>query len=242
MNEPTSGSEATRKLVEQRRPGEGESTRPWWEGPATPYATPSWVGPDRHPGRPTPAGLRAAAIPAQVQPVHDHLDGGTPALPTHAAPDVPLRAHWKGARIVRRTLGGVLALTGAAAVTTGALSVVEHSSDLLTTFGVCALGAVGTWGVMGSMKPMTVDLKGPMLTVHHHNISETFDLSHPFQVVHLRGAVDSPSWALTLVREDGTELVVGPHTVPPEEMSPIVAHYRTRAEERLRERKRRFTL
>ncbi len=243
MSEPTSGSDATRKIVEQRRPGEPTGStgaaHPWWEGPDT-FATPSWVGPDRHPDRPAPgrpAGRPGAGIPAQSAPTHDRLE-----VADHAAPDVPLEAHWKGTRLGRRTLGSVLAVASAAALVTGVLTVLEHSADLLTLFGVCALAAVGTWGLMGSMKPMTVDLKGPMLTVHHHNTSETFDLSHPFQVVHIRGAVDSPTWTLTLVRDDGTDLAVGARSVPPAEMHPIVMHYRARAEERLRDRKRRFTL
>lgn len=261
MSEPTPGSEATRKLVDQRRAGvpvdvpdqpksavadaeatlrrteHHELTHPWWEGPDTPYATPSWVGPDRHPDRPTPGG---PAIPAQVAPTHDRLEVTPP--PTHAAEGVPLEAHWKGARLGRRTLGTVLAVALGATVVTGALTVVEHSGDLLNLFGVCALATVGTWGLLGSVRPMRVDLRGPMLTVHHHNLSETFDLSHPFQVVHMRGSASSRKWSLTLVRDDGTDLVIGPRTVAPREMQPIVAHYRGRAEERLRERKRRFTI
>ena len=116
----------------------------------------------------------------------------------------------------------------------------DRTGDNASLLGICALATVGLWAIMATTRPMTVDLKGSHLTVHHRDTADTFDLADPFQQVQLRGSLGSPTWSLALGKLDGSTVVVGSRTVKPAQLHPVVTYYRARAEQQRRERDERF--
>ena len=209
MSEPTSESESTRHLAEQRLP-------------ETHFQTPTWLGPDRHPDAPRPT------IPEQASPTHDDA-----VPPPKALLDT---AHWVGSTTGRTAMTLMLVAGAMVTLGAGALTLREQTADSVILLAICAVVTVGIWALMAAMRPMVVDLKGPMLTVRHHDVEDIFNLADPYQQVEIRGSLGSPTWALVLGRRDGSTVVVGSKTVPPAQLHHVVIYHRRKAEQRRTER------
>jgi hypothetical protein len=223
MSESTSGSDAVRDLARQRQPLDGHAQ------------TPSWVGPDRHPDQ------HQHLVPDQVVPAHDDLTTPLKQAAQVGRPDDVLHeAHWSGQSTGRTAMSLLLIAAAMCTLGAAALTVRTPDGDNASLLAICALATVGLFAIMATTRPMEVDLKGSMLTVHHRDTVDTFDLADPFQPVQIRGSLGSPSWSLALGKIDGGTVVVGSRTVKAAQLHPVVVHYRTKADSLRRARDQRF--
>jgi hypothetical protein len=223
MSDHASGAESTRNLAGQRPASDKH------------FETPAWVGPDRHPERREPR--QTSRIPAQPSPVHDLI---APALRS-PRPDILEHGTWKRSSPGRRVAGLLLLVALVATVGFGLVAAESRSNEDLVVAIVAAMLTTALWAMMATSKPMEVDLRGPLLTVRHDGIEETFNLANPFQRVEIRGSLGSPTWTLVIGRENGTEVAIGSRTVPPAEMHPVVMYHRAKADSRRDDRNRRFS-
>ncbi len=223
MSDHATGAESTHGLAGRRPAGEKH------------FETPAWVGADRHPERRTTH--TSSQVPIQPAPVHDQL---APALRTARA-DILEHGSWRRSSPARRLTGLLLLAALLATVALGYVAFDTRSSDDMVLAIVAAMLTTALWAIMATSKPMEVELQGPLLTVRHNGTEETFNLANPFQRVEIRGALGSPTWALVIRRENGSEVVIGSRTVPPAEMHPVVMYHRAKADARRDDRNRRFS-
>ncbi|GGF44009.1 hypothetical protein GCM10011519_17290 [Marmoricola endophyticus] len=91
--------------------------------------------------------------------------------------------------------------------------------------GITGLTLCFWWGLL-SWTPTLVSVDGPMLEVSRGSDGERFDLRSSKLDIRVDDDVYSRAWRTTIVRPNGTELVIPSSAVDAEEFSRIVAHHR----------------
>lgn len=194
------------------------------------FATPSWIGPDR--GTTT-----AHQVPAQAEPEHDELELVAPVL---SGPPIPDTAHWSETARPRLVAGTLLVLAIAGVVTSLVLTITTQSPVAIAGLAASAIVMVIFRGALMAAPILTVDLKGPIMTIRRGGAEDRVNLADPVHIVELVGSPGEPGWRLRLEALDGRIIELGPNVVDPHEAQPIVEHYLAIAARTRREREERF--
>ena len=191
---------------------------------AGPFHTPSWVRqrPGDHDQDPV--------LPAQCAPRHDYV----PTAPT--GPPIPQRANW-GAHF-SAGLPATLGLLFTGLMTIGGLVV----AALVRTPVSLALPALMATVFLILRSQLTAGsggrttLERSLLEVSTRQGPRRFDLALPDIGVAMSESADDPKWQLILDDHQGKQVVLTRRHVPPDEVAPIVRHYRAIADARAKDR------
>ena len=202
--------------------------------PPSHFDTPSWLGPDRTHRYDAPP---APAIPAQVEPDHDRIHAAAPAVGQRAH---LLEGHWVESAPPRKLTGALQLIALAGLVGTLVAAVVTKSPVAIGAAVACGFVVVVFRVVMMSSGVVTTELKNNRLTVTKDGVRDIFNLTDPVHLVETVGDPADASWRLRLETVDGRVVELGPTHVKPQELHPVVEHYREIADRERRDRERRF--
>lgn len=193
------------------------------------FATPSWMTPR------TDRPETTHSVPAQVVPTHEAVP-----RPSYADELVLKEGHWTERTATRMIGGALIAVVLIGMGVSLAIAISTRSVISGSIVVACAVVLVVLWSTMLGAGVTTVTLKDGRLKVRQQGELHTFDLADPMRRVELVGSPDDSAWRLLLETPGGGVVELSRAQVNPEELHPVVAHYRAIAQRNREEKDRRF--
>ncbi len=138
-------------------------------------------------------------------------------------------ARWEGSHgttiALTFLLVGFLAVAGSKA--SGLLQ--QQTTPALGLALACLLGAAGLYSIIVVLRPTVVQLDQTRLSVRQHGREDSFDLSNPFQELHVSGKPGTSGWHLALGTPDGRVVRLTSTMVDSRQLDAVVAYAQTYA-------------